>query len=163
MKLYEITNEFQNVFNQFNEEGELSEDMHEKLDLFQADFESKALSIAAHIKNLEAEEAAIANAMKDMAARRQKLTSQVDSLSSYLQFNLQQMSISEIKSSSYFKIKLRQCPPSVDVFNETLLPPQYFKEKIVKSVDKILLKQVLADGIEVPGAVIQRKIKLEIK
>lgn len=163
MKLYEITNEFQNVFNNIGEDGELTDEMMENLDGLKQDFELKAISVAAYIKNLEAEEAAINEAIKDMSARKNKLTKQAQGLTDYLQFNLQKLSINEIKSSPYFKIRLKQCPPSIDVFDEKKIPAEFWREKVTTSVDKIMLKEVLSEGVEVPGASIQRKIKLEIK
>ena len=100
-----------------------------------------------------------------MKVRKAKLTKKAESLSDYLQCNLQKLSINEIKSSPYFKIKLKQCPPSVDVFDEKAIPPEFWREKVTTttSVDKIKLKEVMSEGIEVPGATIQRKLKLEIK
>ena len=163
MKLYEITNELQGIFDNIGEEGELTEEMLSNLDGLQQDFEQKAISVAAYIKNVEAEETAIAEAIKDMSTRKQRLTKQVQGLTDYLQFNLQRLSISEIKSSPYFKIRLKQCPPSVDVFDENKIPAEFWREKVTTSVDKIMLKEVLIEGVEVPGASIQRKIKLEIK
>lgn len=163
MKLYEITNEFQNVFSQVGDDGELTQDMLDNLDNLKENFEHKAVSVASYIKNLEAEESAISQAIEDMKTRKTRLTKQVDSLTEYLQYNLQKLSISEIKTCPYFKIRLKQCPPSVDIFNETSIPSEFWREKTVSSIDKIRLKEALNEGIEIPGAVIQRKIKLEIK
>jgi predicted nuclease with TOPRIM domain len=163
MQLYKITNEYENIFYQVNEFGELTEDMIEKLDSLQQDFENKAVCVASYIKNLEAEEAAISQAMDDMKTRKARLTKQVESMSDYLQFNLQRLSITEIKSCPYFKIRLKQCPASVDVFDEDAIPAEYWREKTTTSLDKMKIKEVLSEGVEVPGATIQRKIKLEIK
>jgi hypothetical protein len=163
MKLFEITNDIQNIFNNIGEDGELTQEMLDGLDGLQQDFEQKAIAVAAYIKNIEAEETAIAAAIKNMAERKQKLTNKLEGLTHYLQSNLQKLSISEIKSSPYFKIRLKQCPPSVDVFDEKQIPPEYWREKIVTSIDKIKLKEVMNEGVEVPGVTIQRKIKLEIK
>lgn len=163
MKLYEITNEVQSLLDNISEDGELSENIIENLDNLQQDFENKAVSVAAYIKNLEAEETMIAEAIKDMTIRKSRLTNKVQSLTDYLQFNLQKLSINEIKSSPYFKIRLKQCPPSIDVFDENQIPPEFWREKIISSIDKIKLKEVLSEGVEVAGASIQRRIKLEIK
>ncbi len=105
----------------------------------------------------------INEAVKEMVKRKTRLINQAQSLSDYLQINMQRLSISEIKSSPYFKVKLKTCPPSVDVFDENQIPAEYRREKITVSIDKIRLKEVLNEGVEVPGASIQRKIKLEIK
>lgn len=163
MKLYEISNELNSVLDGAGEDGELTQSEIDYLDSLQQDFEGKAVSLASFIKNLEAEEKAIADAIEDMKSRKSKLTNKVKSLSDYLQYNLQKLSINEIKSSPFFKIKLRQCPVSVDVFDEDSIPSEFWKEKITMTIDKMKLKDVLNEGIEVTGATLQRKIKLEIK
>ncbi len=163
MQLYKITNEYENVFSQVDENGEITTDMIETLDALQADFENKAVSVATYIKNLEAEEAAITQAMDDMKTRKARLTKQVLSLSDYLQFNMQKLSIKEIKSSPYFKIRIKQCPASVDITSEDFIPAEFWREKVTTSIDKIRLKDALNEGIEVPGACIARRLKLEIK
>jgi hypothetical protein len=163
MKLFELTHEFENIFAEIGEDGEITQEMMDNLDSIKEDFENKAISVANYIKNLQAEEEAIEKAMADMRTRKMRLTKQIQSLSDYLQFNLQKLSINEIKSSPYFKIKLKVCPPSVDVFDESLIPEEYWREKVTKSIDKFRLKEVMGEGIEIPGASIQRNIKLEIK
>jgi hypothetical protein len=163
MQLYKITNEYENVFSQVDENGEITPDMMDTLDALTVDFENKAVGVATYIKNLEAEEAAITQAMEDMKTRKTRLSKQVGSLSDYLQFHMQRLSIKEIKSCPYFKIRIKQCPASVDVINEDFIPAEYWKEKVVTSLDKIMLKEALNEGIEVPGASIQRRLKLEIK
>ena len=163
MKLYEITNAYQNIFNQIDETGEVNESFITQLETIQEDFEQKAILVASYIKNLEAEELAISNAIDEMKARKDGLSKKADSLSEYLQFNLQSLSINEIKSSPYFKIRLKKCPASLDVFDETLIPDEYMREKVTITPDKMKIKEVLAEGIEVPGCSIQHKIKLEIK
>jgi hypothetical protein len=163
MKLHEIADKYQSVFDEINETGEINEIEMDILDNLDDDFEKKAISIATHIKNIEAEEDAIANAIAEMVIRKNRLAKQVESWSSYLQFNLEKLSINEIKSSPLFNIKLKSCPLSVNVLDESAIPSKYWREKLVKSVDKIQLKKELDVGVIVPGATLQRKIKLEIK
>ena len=163
MKLYEITNEFESIFNDVDETGEITQAMFDAMDGLKDEFESKAISVASYIKNIEAEENAIKLAMDDMKKRRDSLKNKADSLTEYLQYSLVKMSISEINTSPLFKIRIKKCPVSVDVFDDLVLPPEYLREKVVTSVDKIKLKEVLNEGVEVPGACLQRKTKLEIK
>lgn len=165
MRLHEISTQFEDVFSRIDENGELTEEMMISIDVLKVDFENKAVAVASYIKNLEAEDTAITQAIENMKARKNKLSRQMDGLTDYLQYNLQKMSINEIKTCPYFKIRLKQCPPSVDVFDEKAVPPEFWREKTTTttSVDKIKLKEVLCEGVEVPGASIQRKIKLEIK
>ncbi len=163
MQLFKITQEFESVFNEVDENGEMTPEMIDHLDALQDDFENKAVSVATYIKNLEAEEAAIAQAMEDMKTRKTRLSKQAASLSEYLQHHMQRLSINEIKTCPYFKIRIKQCPASVDVISEDAIPAEFWREKVTSSIDKMRLKEVLSEGIEVPGACIQRRLKLEIK
>jgi hypothetical protein len=163
MQLFKITQEFENVFNEVDENGEMSPEMLEHLDALQEDFENKAVNVATYIKNLEAEEAAIAQAMEDMKTRKTRLSKQAASLSDYLQHHMQRLSIKEIKTCPYFKIRIKQCPASVDVLSEDDIPAEFWREKVTTTIDKMRLKEVLSEGVEVPGACIQRRLKLEIK
>jgi len=163
MKLYEITNEFESIFNDVDENGEITQAMVDAMDGLKDEFDNKAILIASYIKNIEAEENAIKLAMDDMKKRRESLISKADSLTEYLKYSMVKMSVTDINTSPLFRIRLKKCPVSVDIINELSIPAEYFREKIVTSVDKIKLKEVLSEGAEVPGACLQRKTKLEIK
>lgn len=163
MNLYELTTDIQSIFSHTSEEGELNDETIVKLDELNEQFEIKAVNIASYIKNLEAESLAIMSAIMSMSDRKKKIENKIQSLSDYLQENLQRLDIKEIGSSPYFKIKLKQCPPSIDVYNEELIPSEFWREKIVVSIDKIKIKEIIKEGIDVPGATLENKIKLEIK
>ena len=163
MKIYEITNEFESIFNDVDETGEITQAMFDAMDGLKEEFENKAISVASYIKNIEAEEEAIKQAMDGMKKRRDALKNKAESLTDYLHESFVKMGISEIDTSPYFKIRVKKCPVSVDVFDDLALPDEYLREKVVTSIDKIKLKEVLSEGVEVPGACLQRRTKLEIK
>jgi len=163
MKLYKIAEKFNDILELINEDGELNQDTVQALDDIESEFEEKAIAVASYVKSLEAEQEAIQQAINSMRARQDSLSTKSEQLREYLQFNLQRLSINEISSSPYFKIKIKQCPESIDVFDETAIPAEFVREKTVTSIDKIKIKEAIKDGIDVPGASIQRKLKLEIK
>jgi len=163
MKLYEITNEFESIFNDVDETGEVTQAMFDAMDGLKEEFENKAISVASYIKNIEAEEEAIKQAMDGMKKRRDALKNKAESLTDYLLESFGKMGVNEINTSPYFKIRVKKCPVSVDVFDDLALPDEYLREKVVTSIDKIKLKEVLSEGVEVPGACLQRRTKLEIK
>ena len=140
MKLYEITSQYQAIFDEVTEDGEITETDFEKLDGLKEDFVAKAINVAGYIKNLEAESDAIARAIQDMKVRQNSLENKAQSLRDYLQFNLQELNINEIE-----------------------IPPEYFKEKVTLSLDKSKVKEDITAGIEIPGVTMHRNIKLEIK
>ena len=163
MKLYEISNEMQKIFESLNEYGDLTEEQIQIIDNLNQSFEEKAISVAAYIKNLEAESKMIDEAITQMTLRRKSLDRNIDDLTDYLKCHLIQNSINEIKSSPYFKIKLKKCPPSVEVFSEEEIPEVYWSERVTKVLSKRDLLEDLKEGQEIPGAFIKNNIKLEIK
>lgn len=50
------------------------------------------------------------------------------------------------------RFSVRNTPQSVIVNDEKLIPPKYFKEKVTKSVNKVLLKSALKNGASIQGA-----------
>jgi chromosome segregation ATPase len=164
MKLYEIANEYQNVLSEIcNEEtGEINEQSLVKLDEVTKDLKNKVVAIASYIENIEAEEKAIENAIEKMARRKKQLANQSDFLTNYLQANMERCGISEI-TCPYFAVKLKKCPVSVDVVDESVIPDEYKNKKEVISLNKVKIKEEMLSGVVIPGASLKQNIRLEIK
>ena len=164
MKLFEIANEYQSVLSEIYdpETGEFNAIAFEKLDNVIDDVKNKSIAVASYIQNLSAEKEAIANAKKAMAEREARLESRASFLTAYLQSNMERCGINEI-SCAYFAIKLKKCPVSVDIVNESLLPPEYKKTKEVISIDKMKIKEELQAGVIIPGVGLKQNLRLEIR
>jgi len=164
MKLYEISNEYQNVLQEaVNEEtGEISEQALMRLDEISSDFNKKGIAIASYIENIEAEEKAIDAAIDRMERRKKQLKNQVQFLTNYLQTNMERCDIKEI-SCPYFVIKLKKCPQSVDIIDENIIPIDYKKVKEIISLDKLKIKEEILLGVHVPGATLKQNNRLEIR
>lgn len=163
MKLYEISNEIQKTLEHVNEYGEITDEQMETITNLNQSFEEKAISVAAYIKNLQAESEAVNKAMNEMRYRRDKIDNNIEELSEYLKVHLSQNSINEIKSSPYFKIKLKKCPPSVEVFREEEIPEEYWQERVTKVLSKRNILDDLKAGVYIEGVTIKNNLKLEIK
>lgn len=50
-----------------------------------------------------------------------------------------------------YSFSLRKLPPSVEVINQAVVPPQYIRTTVSESVDKAIAKIDLRNGISVPG------------
>lgn len=163
MKLYEIADVYQIALQRSidPETGEISEQALARLDAIGTDLQEKAKNVAAYIGNLEAEAAAIREAEKRMAERRKSLERQAERMREYLRTNMERTGISEI-TCPYFAIKLKKCPPSVEVLNASELPVQYFRQ--VVEVDKIAIAKALKEDRDVPGArLVTDRLRVEIK
>lgn len=164
MKLFEITQEYQSILSSsFNSEtGELDDQALSKINDLQDDMKSKSIALASFIKNLDAEQNAIDEAIASMARRKSSLLNKISKLNDYLKCNMEKCSINEI-SSPYFDIKLKKCPLSVDIVNEDDIPKDYIKIKEVISLDKVKIKEDIQNGIDIPGALLKQNVRIEIK
>lgn len=164
MKLFEIANEYQVILEQAfdSETGEIDETALAKLDDVKNDIKEKGIALASFIQNIDAERNAIEVAKKAMAEREARLDRRVIYLKSYLQGNMERCGINEI-SCAHFAVKLKKCPLSVDVIDESAIPDEYKKVKSVVSVDKIKIKDELLAGVVIPGVAMKQNLRLEIR
>jgi len=164
MKLYELADQYNEAFAAMvdAETGEINDQALATLDALQVDIKDKGLAVAAYIRNHDADVDALKAEEQRLATRRKQLESRMDWLRGYLLDNMQRCGISEIKSP-YFTIKTKKCPPSVKVTDENQLPQKYVQVKESISVDKILIKKDIAEGIDVPGVVMEQKTTVTIK
>ena len=66
--------------------------------------------------------------------------------------------------SPQFKIQLVDNPPSVELVEdaEKLLKEEYIKNRVIRTPDKIKIKEDLKKGIEIPGAQLVTKRRVRI-
>jgi hypothetical protein len=122
------------------------------LEAMQGDMEVKATNVACFIKNLESLADQIKQAEAAMAARRKAIETRAESIREYLLTNMVRTGISKIESP-YFRISLRNNPPSVVVDDPALIPWEYMREVPAPppAPDKSAIKEALKSGITVPG------------
>lgn len=162
MNLYKISNSYQGLMYQLNELENISEENLLELDNIKEDFSNKAINVAAYIKNMEAEESAIKEAIFEMKEREKRISGKIESLKKYLTLNLSNCDITEIKSIQ-FDIKIKKCPPSVNIINDSFILDEYKSTKEIVSIDKNKIKNDILNGVIVDGAEIVYNTRLEIK
>jgi hypothetical protein len=163
MKLYELANEYMNIL-QYDYEGKYDvEGVLHILDSLEGDIKEKAIAVAAHIKNIEAEEKAIDEAVDKMAERATNLKKESKRYRDYLKFNLEKLDIKEINDSPYFKIKIKKNPSMVNIVDEGKIPDEYKIATMNVRVDKLKLKDELEQGVIIDGAELIVNTRVEIK
>jgi hypothetical protein len=162
LKLYEIADEYKGLLSQMYDAEELTEEHLKELRLSEEALEKKALACGAFIKNLEAEEAAIEDAIAKLTARKHKLALKKESMYHYLKYHMTNCGIKKI-SSPYFNLNLRDNPVSLIVEDTSHVPDEFIVRKEVKSVDKVKLKRALIEGLVVQGCELKAYQRLEIK
>ena len=60
-------------------------------------------------------------------------------------------------------VKVRKCPPSVQVLEEAVIPEEYWTEKTVRSINKTLIGSTIKAGGFVPGACLVQNEKVDVK
>lgn len=163
MNLYQISREYEEILNDlYDDEGNVNEQALMKLENNEIAMEKKAIAIASYIKNMDAEREGIASAKKAMAEREQRYKKRSDELLGYLLSNMERRGLTSVKCP-YFEIKLKKCPPSVDILDESLLPPEYLRTKTEVSPDKVKMLQEMKVGVIIPGAGLKHNLKLDIQ
>lgn len=163
MNLFKINAEYEQILNNlYDDEGNMNTQELMKLEENEVALEKKAIAIASFIKNMDAERGAIDEAKKAMGEREKRFKKRIEDLEDYLQTNMERRGISHI-SCSYFDIKLKKCPPSVDIMDEDELPAEYKRTKTEILPDKIKIKEEMMAGVIIPGASLKHKLRLEIR
>ena len=160
--LYEITNEYLSLLNEFYESDDITDEQMELLDRIKGDLKDKITNVAAFIKNLEVEHCAIENAIDAMVARSSGIIKKIQRLREYLLINMKSCDINEV-NSPFFKVKIKNNPPCVRVTDEKMLPNDYVSETVIHRIDKALLLRHLKNNVDIPGAVIEQKERIDIR
>ena len=143
-------------------EGELSEELENALVINQNELQEKSINYAYAIKSIESDIDAIDAEIKRLQALKSSRTNAIDRMKSAVLDALTIYGIEKVTSPT-LNLSVRLNPEAVEIVNEYQIPQEFFKEKVTISIDKTAIKEAIKSGQEVPGAVINRKSRLEIK
>lgn len=164
MSLYVLADEYQQAATQLADLDLPDEVVADTLESLQFPIEQKAANVAMFVRNLEATAEAIKAAEGEMAKRRKALENRASSVREYLKVNMLRTGITKIECP-LFKISVRDNPASVRVIDESAIPSQFMRqpEPPPPSPDKKAIGEALKSGDDVPGCVLERGNRLEIK
>jgi hypothetical protein len=162
--LYELAAEVRAVADQLADMDLPPEVVSDTLESITLPLEQKAVAVAAFARNLEATAEQIEQAEKAMYARRKAMQNRAKHLRDYLLASMQHAGISKIDHPQ-FVIAVRTNPESVLIHDERQIPIDYMRQPDPPPPvpDKNLIKSALKDGYDVPGALLQRTQRLDIK
>lgn len=161
MKLYELSQDF-NDFLTLAEQEEFDEQtISDTLESLTAEITEKGRNVAAFAQNIEAEIEAMKDAEKRIADRRKALERKSEWMRDYLRNNMEACGISKIECPE-FKVTLGKPSEVVTVFDESLINDKYIVIK--KQPDKAAIKKAIKAGEVVEGAKLEEgKPRLIIK
>ena len=157
MNLYELSQNYLAV-----QEMDLEpETLKDTLDSIEEAIEVKAENIAKLIRNLEADKKAFEEEEKRFKEKKQAADNRIKSLKLYLEDNMRLTGKTKFKAG-FFSFAIQNNPPSVEVFDEALLPERFLIEQPPK-IDRAGIKELLKAGEEVPGAELKQTEGLRIR
>ena len=124
-------------------------------------FEQKALAVAAYIRNLELEAAAVEDARRRMEKRQRSLQAHAERLREYLRQEMERTGLTHVKSVE-LTLRLQQNPPSVSVDDDSAIPDAYQQEVITVQLLKAEISKALKAGTPIPGVHLQHSTRLVI-
>ena len=171
MTLYEIKNEFTELFDRFEELSEeenaeeLLEAWFDTLDGIEQGFQDKAEAVAVYIKNLTAESEMLKDEENALKARRRVKENSAERLKKYLFDCMTAVKLDKIDAPRA-AISIRNNPESVFIANEKEFiknADAAFLRQKPPEIDKTAVKTALKAGTAVDGAELVRTRSLQIK
>ena len=158
--LYEITKEHLEIFSDLEDaDGEVSEELAQRLEINEKDLHTKADAYGAVIKEKEGQ----IETLKKEVKRLQGMIKGEESQITRLKNNL----LSAVTAFGKFKTGrfnfYSTTRKSVDIHSPDLLPSEYITTKTTESADKTAIKTALQNGYEVEGAILKESTSLNIK
>lgn len=126
-------------------------------------FEVKAQSVIAYIKNQEITEKMLDEHIRQMTGKLKAAKARNQELKDYLARNMQSAGITEIKADDgTFKASFRKSK-AVEILDEAQIPAEFMRETVKIEPDKTAIKKAIESGREVAGTKIEERQNLQIK
>lgn len=161
--LHSATEQVRALLDQIDPEtGELPEGFESARAIVQ----QRAVAVTAYIHESERQVASLKEYAKELAERAKRAERGIEWLKGYLLAHMQASGMQSITDErGIFSAKVRQNPPSVVIDEPGLLPEGYWRQKPppAPEPDKTAIAAALKEGRDVPGAHLERGVRLEIK
>ena len=153
LTLARLTGEFLDLANVLADtdpsDAEALAQVHDLLDQSVTAIQGKAGSIAALIREFDARADAAQDEVDRITVLMRSARSHGTWLREYLLQHLQALGVDRIETATAL-IVVRKSPPAVQIIDEALIPDAFIR--VVKSVDRSLLRTALLSEKEIPGA-----------
>lgn len=159
MSLYTIDPNFLELL----QKEEYTEEDLIQIDKLSNDERHKIVTLAGYIQNIRSELQAVTQAIKDMKKRENRLIKKIDGLCEIIIAKMNLLRAEKISDSPHYEVFCYTNPPSVCVYDENKLPPDYLKRTEEYTIDKSLIKSDIIKGITVPGACLAQDKRIVIK
>jgi hypothetical protein len=164
MNLYSLSAQYQRIMANIMDNDEISAECMEELLSVSDSLEEKIINRTAIVKTLDAKAEAIAKAIDCMKDRWCKLNDSANRLREEIKKEMLACDKKKIEDA-YHIAQVIPNNPKVNILDKNILPFKYLREKITHSQepDKLAMLDDLKAGIEIPGAMLVRENRLQIK
>lgn len=161
MKLYELTQNYNNLIELLENKDIPREMIDNALDEVSEAFEVKAENIAKLIKNFECDIKSFKQEENRIADRRKTLENRIKNLKEYLDNAMKMSGKTKFKHGT-FSFSISKNPPSLDVIDESKISPIWFIQRD-PILDKRAIIENLKMGVSIDGVRIVQNESLRIR
>lgn len=152
MKLHELTGDFLAL----SQNEDIDPDaIKDTLESIEGSIHDKALALADWSFDIDGDIEKIDARIAQLDDRKKQLKARKESLIDYLRNNMEACEIKKI-TCPLFSITLIEGRDSVAISDESLIPDDFVNVKTVISPDKNAIAKALKEGLEIPGASLQK-------
>ncbi|MDO5116386.1 MAG: siphovirus Gp157 family protein [Synergistaceae bacterium] len=165
MKLYELTDEYNALWDALNDPEADWDEAEKALLEIEGEFDSKMESCAKIVRSMESEAKGAKEEAERLAARAKALENKSKGLKSYMLSEMRASGREKIRTD-IFTIAAQRSPVSLIVHpeDEKLIPEKYWVEvPATKLLDKVCIKDALLGGEAVPGCELYQGYHLRIR
>ena len=164
LSLYNIAQEYRMMVEKLMDSTDDAQTIADTIEAESFDLETKTVNIAYAIKNIDATIVALKHVAQENANRIKSLENRAAGLRAYTIDCLDFAGVDKILGY-HFEIKLRNNPPSVDIFDADQLPVEYMRQPDLPPMvpDKAAIKAAISVNSNVPGARLIQTKRIEIK
>lgn len=165
MKLNDLTNEYlliQKAIESSLTEDDLIADTEKLLADIEMDFDSKVLSLANYVSDMESKAEALKHKIAALKTRMAIYDSRSASVRDYIKSNMEAADKPKVEGLDYV-VSVARNPVSLVIMDEEKLPSSYFSYKQERVIDKAAIKNDLKDGLFLDGAMLIQNTSLRIK
>jgi hypothetical protein len=162
MNLYQLTTEYKQLESILIEnEGELTPDLEQALQINQDQLQAKGISYGYVIKSIEAESDIIDTEIKRLTQLKKTRDNAAERLKTTLKQAMEMYGVLELKTPT-LKISFRKSE-SVEIIDMDLLDEKYITKKTTEMANKTEIKEALKRGEVIEGAELRINNNLQIK
>ena len=162
MNIYQLTTEYKQLESILIEnEGELTPELEQALQINQDQLQAKGISYGYVIKSIEAESDIIDAEIKRLTQLKKVRDNAVERLKTTLKQAMEMYGVLELKTPT-LKISFRKSE-SVEIIDMDLLDEKYITKKTTEMANKTEIKEALKRGEVIEGAELRTNNNLQIK